>query len=94
MDEQILEVARSIRPYLPQLIGDAAAQCDRRLVELLNHAASGADVGPDILDLLMRQPVTHTWAAAMLADEEHLPPNVRAACASTVHRGWSATRSL
>jgi hypothetical protein len=78
MDEQILEVARSIRPYLPRLIGAQANQCDRRLVDLLNEAAAGTDVGEAILELLARQPATHSWAASALADERHRPPDVQA----------------
>ncbi|HEU5387554.1 MAG TPA: hypothetical protein VFV73_16775 [Streptosporangiaceae bacterium] len=89
MDEQILEVARSIRPHLPRLIGAEADECDRRLVELLRQAAAGADVGEAILELLTRQPATYSWAAAALADERHRPPDVQRAYRGPVTRGYS-----
>jgi hypothetical protein len=89
VDERILEVARSIRPYLPGLIGDEAPEVDRGLVDLLNGAAAGADVGEAVLELLMFRPATHTWAASVLADEQHRPPSVRAAQERSAKRGFS-----
>ena len=88
VDEQILEVARSIRPYLPRLIGAQAGHCDRRLVELLQEAAAGADVEEAILELLARQPATHSWAASTLDDERHRPPDLQAA-RGAASRGFS-----
>jgi len=79
MDDQVIDVARSIRPYLPTLVGDEAARYDRRLVELLRDAGAGADVTGAILEVLMGSPATHNWAASMLADERHLPPDLQMA---------------
>jgi len=77
MDPDIQDVARSIRPYLPRLLGDQSADYDQRLVALLVRSAQGADTDDALLDLLASNPVTHTWAADMLEDERHLPPDVR-----------------
>ncbi|MFG2045487.1 hypothetical protein [Dactylosporangium sp. NPDC048998] len=77
MDVRILEVARSIRPYLPELAGPAAADLDRALVALIRAAADGQDPTDRILALLASSPATHAWAAAVLADDEQLPPEVR-----------------
>jgi len=38
MDEALLDVARSIRPYLPSLIGTQATSMDRKLAALLRRA--------------------------------------------------------
>ncbi|HEX4429894.1 MAG TPA: hypothetical protein VHZ96_11565 [Frankiaceae bacterium] len=77
MDPDIQDVARSIRPYLPQLLGDESADYDRRLVALLASSAQGADTDDALLDLLTSHPDIHGWASAMLEDERHLPPDVR-----------------
>lgn len=86
MDERILETARSIRPYLPELVGPGASEFDRQLVELIKAApvrASDQDEDADralaarVLALLTSTPATHAWAATVLADEEQLPPQVR-----------------
>jgi hypothetical protein len=89
VDEQILTVARSIRWYLPRLLGAQAAQYDRSLVELLRQAASGADVGPALLDLLSRPPTVHSWAASALADQQLRPPDVQQAGKGPASRGFS-----
>jgi hypothetical protein len=90
VDEQILEVARSIRWYLPRLLGAQADQYDQSLVDLLRQAASGADVGPALLGLLSRPPTVQGWAASALADEQHRPPDVQQAGRRPVTRGFSA----
>lgn len=77
MDPDIQDVARSIRPYLPKLLGDESADYDQRLVALLVRSAQGADTDDALLDLLTSKPDIHTWASAMLEDERHLPPDVK-----------------
>ena len=74
------EVARSIRPYLPALVGSAAGELDRQLAVLLRAALdreSDDELDGRILGVLASTPATHAWAAAVLADERHLPPEVR-----------------
>jgi hypothetical protein len=44
MDEAILDVARSIQPYLPSLVGEHAEELDGKLAFLLRQAHAGADV--------------------------------------------------
>jgi hypothetical protein len=76
----VVEVARSIRPYLPALVGSAAGKVDRQLTELLTAALdcdADDEVDGRILGVLASTPATHAWAAAVLADEQHLPPEVR-----------------
>ena len=77
MDEVVLDVARSIRPYLPGLVGEDASRLDQRLVVLLGQARDGADVEEAVLGLLGESPATHAWAAAVLGDERHLPPDLQ-----------------
>jgi hypothetical protein len=93
MDEQVVDVARSIRPYLLALVGDEAARYDRRLVILLREASAGTDVTGKILAILMESPAMHNWAASMLADERHLPPDLQVArerSSAAANRGYSA----
>jgi hypothetical protein len=75
VDKVVLDVARSIRPYLPGLVADRAADLDRRLAGLLRRAHAGTDVDAEILGLLAATPATHAWAAAMIADPRHRPPD-------------------
>jgi len=78
VDEEVLDVARSIRPYLPSLVGEHAADLDGRLRRLLQQASSGDDVEEEILVVLRSSPETHNWAAGMLGDEDGLPPELQA----------------
>jgi hypothetical protein len=91
VDERILEVARSIRPYLPRLIGARARQCDRDLAGLLREAAAGADVGEAILTLMADQPAMHSWAASALADtrSQPRPPEVQHAGGQSARRAFA-----
>jgi hypothetical protein len=77
LDEQLRDVARSIRPYLPGLVGDQAAAYDQRLTELLAEANTRADADDAILDLLASTPETHSWTATVLEDEQHRPPELQ-----------------
>jgi hypothetical protein len=77
MDDNLLEVARAIRPYLSTLVGDEAPEYDREITELLSEAASGAGVDSRIVDLLSRSSATRNWAAQVLEDELHRPPELQ-----------------
>jgi hypothetical protein len=73
-DETILELARTIRLYLPALLGEGpAAAVDRQLAELLDPARQGDDVDDRILDLLREPLAVHNWAAGFV---QHGPPEV------------------
>ena len=76
MDEDIIDVARTIRPYLPRLVGAEADACDREIVDLIAEAQAGHDVGDQLLAVLTRSPTVHEWAAGLLENERHLPPDV------------------
>ena len=71
-DEVILEAARSIRPYLGDLLGPAAVTVDVELAELLAAAAT-SPVDDRILRRLRANRATLNWTAAFL--ELGLPPD-------------------
>ncbi|MFG3350994.1 hypothetical protein [Streptomyces sp. NPDC048001] len=73
MDRNILEVARTIRPYLPELVGDEADAYDTEIKDLLTQAHDGVDVGDEIMAVLTR-PRVKTWATQVFEDEHHRPP--------------------
>jgi len=78
VDEAVLDVGRSIRRYLPTLVGDNAEELDQRVASILRRANAGADVEEELLALLECSQETHDWAAAMLGDERGLPPGLQA----------------
>jgi len=68
--EDILEGTRSIRPFLPELLGDDAVQVDRQVAELLAQAKAGQQVHEQILELLKSYPDTRTWMAEFLSETQ------------------------
>ncbi|HEY9659603.1 MAG TPA: hypothetical protein V6C65_14180 [Allocoleopsis sp.] len=68
--EEILECARAIRPFLPELLGAEAEQVDRQLAELLAQAKVGQQVDAQILELLKSHSKTRQWAAEFLSPKE------------------------
>ena len=60
--EDVLEAARVIRPYLPNLLGAEAETVERALAELLARAESGEAVDNQILELLAEYDATREWA--------------------------------
>jgi len=79
VDESMLEVARTIRPYLQELVGADAAHYDQEISRLLAAARAGEDVGDDLMVLLARSPEVRTWAAQVLEDEQRRPPEFQRA---------------
>ncbi len=76
-DDAILEAMRTLRGYLPGLVGDAeAGGIDRELADLLVSTADVAEVIDLGLQVLQRDEAVAEWAAAFLADG--FPPDVRA----------------
>jgi hypothetical protein len=67
--EAILNCACSIRPFLPELMGDEAAAFDQQLADLLAQAQAGQPVETQILELLKNNPKTRQWAAECLASQ-------------------------
>jgi hypothetical protein len=76
-DDAILDVARSIRPYLSDLLSEAsaAAAVDRDLAGLLADARDGRAVDVAICARLELDPAMHAWAAAFL--QHGVPPEER-----------------
>lgn len=72
--EDVLEAARVIRLYLPDLLGAEAETVDRALAELLARAESGEVVDNQILELLADRDATREWTQQFLKDK--VPPPV------------------
>jgi hypothetical protein len=79
MDEDLLEVARVIRSYLPGLVGSEARSYDQRIAGLLAAARSGQNVDEELAAVLQQSSVIHAWAAQVLQDERHRPPDLQPA---------------
>ena len=77
MDEDIIDVARTIRPYLPKLVGTEADAYDREIAGLIAQAQAGNDVGDQLLAVLTRSSAVHDWAAHVLENDRHLPPDIQ-----------------
>jgi hypothetical protein len=75
MEVTIIDAAKAIRLYLPDLVVDSADGLDSRLAELLG-AAVPPDLEQSIRELLSSQPETREWTAAFLELGE--PPEVHA----------------
>jgi hypothetical protein len=76
VDEDIIEVARTIRPYLPDLVGAEAGAYDQEIAQLLAEARTGRDVSDQLFTVLTRSPAAHAWSARVLEDEQHRPPEI------------------
>jgi hypothetical protein len=72
--EDILETARTIGPYLPDLVGAEAETVQVALATYLAKAQSGEAVDIDILELLAQRDTTREWARQFLQDK--VPPPV------------------
>ncbi|MEH2214063.1 hypothetical protein [Nostoc sp.] len=68
--DDILEAGRSIRPFLPELLGNDAVQVDKQLAELLAQAKAGQEVDKQILEILKSQPDTRNWIAEFLSEKQ------------------------
>jgi len=67
---QVLECARAIRAFLPDLLpADRAQQIDAQLANLLAQAKTGPIVIADFLQVFMSQPTVQTWAGEFLSPQ-------------------------
>ena len=67
-DDYILEMARTIRPFLSELLQPADAEVvDGDLARLLADAKGGQEVAEQILTRLADHSTTHNWGAKFLA---------------------------
>ena len=74
-DNQIIEAARCIRPYLPALIPDEGASLmDRELAQHLNSAQGSQPNANVILAILCSHDASRQWAYEFL--QQLLPPEV------------------
>lgn len=64
--EDILETARTIGPYLPDLVGAEAETVQIALATYLAKAQAGEAVDNDILELLAQRDATREWARQFL----------------------------
>jgi hypothetical protein len=76
VNEDIVNVARTIRPYLPALVGDEADEYDREIAYLVARARDGEDVSDQLLAVLTRSNAIHAWAARVLESDQQVPPEV------------------
>ncbi|BAY10865.1 hypothetical protein [Calothrix sp. NIES-2098] len=73
----ILEAARSIRPYLGELLPAAQAEIiDQRLANLLAQANTRQPIDNLILELLAAQDTTREWLSRFLQDKQQ-PEHMR-----------------
>jgi hypothetical protein len=77
MDEDLLEVARVVRSYLPDLVGSKARSYDERIAGLLAAARSGTNVDEELAAVLQQSDAVHTWVAQVLQDDLHRPPHLQ-----------------
>jgi hypothetical protein len=77
MDEDVVDVARIVRSYLPELVGDQAGVYDVQLRALLDRVIEGQDVGDELYSVLTRSQTVHDWVAQVLGNHEHLPPELQ-----------------
>lgn len=68
--KDVLEGARSIRPYLPELLGPEAVQVDQKLANLLAEAKAEKQVDKQILELLKSYNATRNWLAEFLSPKQ------------------------
>jgi hypothetical protein len=74
MDESIVEVARVIRPFLPELVGLVMAdELDTRIANILN-ASSRENVQSDLTSLLNSHEATSDFMAEVLDDAPDFRP--------------------
>jgi hypothetical protein len=75
MDNDLLELARTIRPYLPDLVAEEADDYDRRIASLLSQATSGIDVSDQVVEIFTQAPpVVRNWIGLVLEDDLRRPP--------------------
>ncbi|HLM89367.1 MAG: hypothetical protein ACLPN6_31160 [Streptosporangiaceae bacterium] len=93
--EGLLEAARAIRPYLPDLVGPAADQVDHEIAELLAAHGRGDNVIPALWSLLARHAATRDFVTEVLADEPHYrPPGLQPGYQCPAERGTPGTHLI
>lgn len=74
-DDGVLEAARTIRPYLTDLVGpDAAGPLDRQIADHLNSSAGRVQTSSQLQMVLDEHEDTRWFLAETLADAPHYRP--------------------
>jgi hypothetical protein len=77
VDESVWEAARSVRPYLHELVGDAASDVDDELAELLNEANRDEQVEYRLVAVLEAHEATRIFLERVGDDAPaYRPPHV------------------
>jgi hypothetical protein len=84
MDEQLLEAARAIRPYLPELVGAEASAYDQEIARLIADAQAGRNVDEQLFTVLSRPADVRDWVASVLESDRNLPPRIQ----QVIERGY------
>ena len=75
VDEPVVEAARLIRAYLPDLVApDAATELDGRIADLLAALEAGEDSSGELRSLLGSHSATRDFMSEVLADAPHFRP--------------------
>src|SRR5256885_4511755 len=78
MDNEMIEIAKRIRPYLTDLVGpDQAPRIDEQLATILADGGPESVLEERIDRVLHEDPALLGWAAATLDDPCLRPPGVR-----------------
>jgi hypothetical protein len=75
MDHELIEIAKRIRPYLPELVGpDDAPRYDGELAAILTDMQP-PDLAEERIDRVLHEhPALLAWTAATLEDPDLRPP--------------------
>jgi hypothetical protein len=67
--DDLLEAAKTIRPFLPKLLGENAEEMDRHLAELIARCQAGEHQENQIAELLASQDAAREWMAEFLKSD-------------------------
>jgi hypothetical protein len=70
----VLEAARAVRPYLPELVGPDAGRADRRIADLLAAAGLGEDVAAELWSVLTGTEAIAAFVVEVLDDAPYYRP--------------------
>jgi hypothetical protein len=78
MSDGVWEAARSVRYYLPQLLGPAADEVDKEIAEILTSPADSGNDEARLREVLESQDETKAFLRAVLDDDPlYRPPQAR-----------------
>jgi hypothetical protein len=77
VSEGVWEAARSVRFFLPSMLGPVAEEVDKELAEILTEARESRDGEARLREVLGGRDETKAFLRAVLADEPHYRPPQR-----------------